>query len=195
MRRRRRAVVTGSVAAIGLGWCWWLLDPTAPATPVWPATLTVLLVANVPLTLAHPTGKRALVVTFQRWVLNPLVRILFRIGFVPFGYALLETVGRRSGSPRQVPIGNGLDGEVFWVIAEHGTAAGYVRNLVAEPRVRVKYRQGLRFRWRAGTARVLPDDDALHRQRRICRWRPLRSLNAIMVRTLGTEPTTVRIDL
>jgi deazaflavin-dependent oxidoreductase (nitroreductase family) len=139
----QRAVVTGSLAAIALGWGWWALDPTASATPVWPAAQTMLLVLNVPLTISHPAIKRMLVVGLQRCVLNPMVHMLFRIGFVPFGFALLETIGRTSRTSRRVPVGIGLDGEVFWIISEHGTEAAYVRNLIAHPRVRVKL--GLSF--------------------------------------------------
>lgn len=192
---RHLAVITGSVAAIVLTWAWWFLDPTAPASPFWTWVTTAVLAANIPLTMRFPGIKRAAVVTFQAWLLNPAVRLLFRIGFVPFGYALMETTGRRSGQPRRVPVGNGLDGEVFWVIAEYGHAAGYVRNIAADPHVRVQLRQGWRFVWRTGTATILTDDDPLARQRRICRWRPLRTLNAIVVRTLGTDLLTVRIDL
>ena len=43
--------------------------------------------------------------------------------------------------------------------------AGYVRNLVRHPRVRVKLRKGLGAQWRAGTAHVLSDDDPRERQR------------------------------
>lgn len=190
-----RAVVSGSAAAAAIVWVWWLLDPTAPASPGWPAVSSALLAANVPFTLARPRAKRALVGAVQRWLLNPAVRALFRIGFVPFGFALLETVGRRSGTARRVPVGNGLDGDVFWVIAEHGLRSGYVRNLIANPRARVRVRHGLRFVWHTGIATVLSDDDPLARQRKICRWHPLRALNAVAVRTLGTDLLTVRIVL
>jgi hypothetical protein len=43
--------------------------------------------------------------------------------------------------------------------------AGYVRNLVRHPRVRVKLRKGFGARWHTGTAHVLPDDDPRERQR------------------------------
>jgi len=35
-------------------------------------------------------------------------------------------------------VGNGLDGDTFWLVAAHGTQAGYVRNLQAEPRVTIR---------------------------------------------------------
>lgn len=42
---------------------------------------------------------------------------------------------------------------------------------------------------------MLPDDDALARQRRIVRWHPLRLLNAINVRVLGADLISVHVAL
>jgi hypothetical protein len=44
-------------------------------------------------------------------------------------------------------VGNGLDGDVFWLVSEHGRQGGYVKNLIANPRVRVKVgrREGSRI--------------------------------------------------
>jgi hypothetical protein len=39
----------------------------------------------------------------QNRVINPLVRLLLGLGLGPPTYALLETTGRRTGSPRQLP--------------------------------------------------------------------------------------------
>ena len=88
-------------------------------------------------------------------LLNPLMRRGARGRARPRGWALLETTGRRSGQPRRVPVGNGLRGPHFWIVAEHGRHAHYVRNIEHDPRVRVKVGR----RWRTGTAHVLPDDD------------------------------------
>src|ERR687886_64178 len=88
-------------------------------------------------------------------LLNPVMVRALDAGLVPRGWALLETTGRRSGEPRRVPVGDGLRGETFWIVAEHGRHADYVRNIEAEPRVRVK----VRGRWRTGTAHVLPDEE------------------------------------
>ncbi|HEY1274355.1 MAG TPA: nitroreductase/quinone reductase family protein [Thermoleophilaceae bacterium] len=133
--------------------------------------------------------------TFQRWTINPLMRGLLAIGLNPLGLAILETRGRLSGQPRRTPVGNGRRGNSFWVIAEHGWRAGYVRNIRHDPRVRVRLRIGLRYRWVTGFASVLPDDDALARQRRIIRWHPLRALNAVNVRVLGADLLTVHVQL
>jgi deazaflavin-dependent oxidoreductase (nitroreductase family) len=139
--------------------------------------------------------KVLLVRAVQRWTINPLVRVLLPIGVNPLGLAILETHGRVSGRPRRTPVGNGRMGDTFWIIAEHGTRAGYVRNIQDDPHVRVRLRTGLRYRWRPGIAEILPGDDPLARQRRIVRWHPLRALNAVNVRVLGADLLTVRVRL
>jgi deazaflavin-dependent oxidoreductase (nitroreductase family) len=128
--------------------------------------------------------KRRLSTWFTRRVLNPVVKLAIRLRLVR-GWALLETRGRTTGKPRQTPVGNGLQGDTFWIVAEHGRKAGYVRNIAADPRVRVF----VGGKWRAGTAELLPDDDPRERQRQ------LPSVNAFMVRLAGTELLTIRVDL
>ncbi|MBI4471784.1 MAG: nitroreductase family deazaflavin-dependent oxidoreductase [Acidobacteria bacterium] len=54
----------------------------------------------------------------------------------------LQTVGRKSGRLRRTPVGNGLKGATFWVIAEHGRHADWVRNIMANPQVRSMARVG-----------------------------------------------------
>jgi deazaflavin-dependent oxidoreductase (nitroreductase family) len=132
----------------------------------------------------------------ERYVLNPQMRLGLALGLAPRAFALLETIGRRSGKPRRTPVGNGLLGDTFWLVSEHGCGAGYVRNLEANPRVRVKVGR----RWRAGSAHILPDDDAYARLDAVAsELGPVRRLDAAIfrafVRWLGTEPVTVRIDL
>jgi deazaflavin-dependent oxidoreductase (nitroreductase family) len=139
--------------------------------------------------------KRRVVHALQKYLLNPPVRLLLTAGLVPPTYALLETRGRTTQKPRRTPVGNGLDDDTFWIVAEHGTRAGYVRNLQRDPHVRVMVREGLRQRWRTGTARVLPEDDPRERQRILGRGHPGRWLNAMAVRALGTDLTTIRISL
>ena len=117
-----------------------------------------------------------------KYVANPIVKRV--AGYVPF-WSLLETTGRKSGEPRRNPVGNGLMGDTFWIVAEHGPKAQYVKNIMANPRVRVR----VGGRWRTGTAHPLPDDDTAARQK------TLRRFNAALVRTAGTDLMTVRIDL
>ena len=88
---------------------------------------------------------------------------------------LLETTGRISGR---------LIGAAFWLVSDHGEASDYIRNIKANKRVRVR----IRGRWRAGTAFLLPDDDPEARLATLPRF------NSSLVRALGTDLLTVRID-
>lgn len=147
------------------------------------------------LTARYPRLKVLGVRTLQRWTINPLMRACLTIGINPLGLAILETRGRVSGAPRRTPVGNGRTGSDFWIIAEHGMRANYVRNIAIDPLVRIRLRQGLRYRWVYGIATLRPDDDPLARQRRIIRWHPLRAFNAMNVRILGAGLLSVHITI
>ena len=69
---------------------------------------------------------------FQKYVLNPPVRGCSS-WLVPPTHVLLETTGRRTGRPRQNPVGNGLDGDTLWIVAEHGRQRQLRRNLESDP--------------------------------------------------------------
>jgi hypothetical protein len=69
----------------------------------------------------------------------------------------------RAGRFELAPVGDGLIGNQFWLVAEHGMKAGYVRNIERDPHVRVKLREGLRYRWHTGTAHLLSNDDPRER--------------------------------
>ena len=92
-------------------------------------------------------------------------------------------------------MGDARVGDRFWIVAEHGMKAGYVRNIAQNPRVRVKLRKGFGARWHTGTAHVLPDDDPRERQRWLAGLLTSSLANSVAVRLFGTEPLTVRIDL
>ena len=133
----------------------------------------------------------------QAWVethvTNPPMRAALRLGVAPSAFALLETTGRKTGRRRLTPVGNGLDGGVFWLVSEKGEGAGYVRNLLADPRVRVKVRR----RWRTGRATALPDDDGMARRHVIDRGNGIlgRLDGAIFKASATGSPLTIRIDL
>jgi deazaflavin-dependent oxidoreductase (nitroreductase family) len=131
----------------------------------------------------------------QRHLLNPPIKAVFGLGQIPPGFALLETIGRRSRLPRQTPVGDGLVDGAFWIVAEHGRRAAYVRNIEVEPHVRVRVRVNGSVVWLTGVATVLPDDDPYARQRLVARGSLSRRLNALVVRAVGTDLLTVRIDL
>jgi deazaflavin-dependent oxidoreductase (nitroreductase family) len=139
--------------------------------------------------------KHQIVHALQKYVLNPPIKFLFAMGIVPPGYALLETTGRTTGKARRTPVGDARVGNQFWIVAEHGMKAGYVRNIAHNPRVRLKLREGLRARWHSGTAQVLSADDPRARQRWLASQVTGSSANAAAVRLFGTELLTVRIDL
>jgi deazaflavin-dependent oxidoreductase (nitroreductase family) len=125
-----------------------------------------------------PDRKRRLVTWYHRHLANPVMRHL------P-GQAMLETVGRKSGLPRATPIGGRLEGDSFWLVSDHGRQSQYVRNIIANPNVRVK----IRGSWHTGTAVLLPDDDPHRRLKKLPR------LNSLIVRLFSTDLLTVRIDL
>ena len=118
-------------------------------------------------------------------LLNPLVKAAVAAGLPLPGLVILETIGRKSGQPRRTPVGKALDGDTLWVLAEH-RRGGYVRNIEANPRVRVLVGR----RWRGGTAHVLHDDDVRERALRM----PNR-LNTRAVLLMASEAVTVRVDL
>jgi deazaflavin-dependent oxidoreductase (nitroreductase family) len=130
-------------------------------------------------------AKRRLVRPLTNRLVNPLVRPLVERGALDPGWALLETRGRKTGKPRVVPVGNGLRGDSFWIITEHGHHADYVRNIQANPRVRVK----VAGRWRTGTAHIT-DDDPYQLMRRL-----RRPVNDGLLLTVGTEQLVIRVDL
>ncbi|HEU4346608.1 MAG TPA: nitroreductase/quinone reductase family protein [Actinoplanes sp.] len=117
---------------------------------------------------------------------NLTIRFLLRRGIAPRMWALLETTGRKSGRPRQTPVGNGLVEGVFWIVASHGRQADYVRNIEKNPAVRVKIGR----RWRTGTATLLDGDDTAARSRVLPH-----KVDAAIGRLMQTQPLTVRVDL
>jgi len=119
-------------------------------------------------------------------LVNPPMRLMLDRGIASKTHALLETIGRKSGQARRTPVGNGLRGDNFWIVTEHGHRAAYVKNIKANPRVRVKVGR----RWYEGTGHLLPDDDPRERMRMLGR-----PVNDALVRLVGTEQLTIRIDL
>jgi deazaflavin-dependent oxidoreductase (nitroreductase family) len=139
--------------------------------------------------------KHRIVHTVQKFLLNPPIKLALAIGLPLPGYALLETKGRKTGKPRRTPVGDGRIENEFWLVAEHGMKAGYVRNIKRDPHVRLKLREGFKIRWHTGTAHLLPDDDPRERQRWLATQLPSSAGNARAVRLFGTQLLSVRIDL
>jgi deazaflavin-dependent oxidoreductase (nitroreductase family) len=121
-------------------------------------------------------------VTKRRWstflsakVFNRVVKAAVRLGLPTPSVVILETTGRRSGEPRRVPVTRLLEGDTLWIVTEHGRKAAYVRNIEANPDVRVRVGR----RWRSGRAEVLG---------------PATTVPA-MVRLMGTDHLSIRVDL
>lgn len=117
---------------------------------------------------------------FWRVVNPPMLQVA---GLLPW-WVLLETKGRRSGTPRRTPLARGpVDGNIVWLNSVHGGHAHWVRNLEASHDVRVK----LSGRWHDAHATVHPYDDATaERFNAYARSGP---------RTLGIDPMLVRLEL
>ena len=139
--------------------------------------------------------KHRIVHTLQKYLLNPPIKLALAMG-LPAGVC----VGRNHWSQDAESLvarqwATDVVGKQFWLVAEHGMKAGYVLNMDAYTRVRLKLRDGLRSRWHTGTAHLLPDDDPRERQRWLASHLPSSAGNARAVRLFGTQLLTVRIDL
>ena len=137
---------------------------------------------------AYPVrvDKRRVSTFISTKLFNPVVKSATKAGIPLPSVVILETTGRKSGQPRRTPVGKAIEGDTLWIVAEHGRKAGYVRNIEANPRVRVKVGR----KWREGTAKPMPEDDARARQRKIPN-----KMNSAVVRAMGSDLLTVRVDL
>jgi hypothetical protein len=81
---------------------------------------------------------------------------------------------------------------VLWVVSEHGIGCDYVKNLIANPNVRVKVGR----RWYGGNATVVNDDDAFARRQRIDEsYGLIGRADGVIFRASASDPVTIRIDL
>ncbi|MGA9876436.1 MAG: nitroreductase family deazaflavin-dependent oxidoreductase [Solirubrobacteraceae bacterium] len=135
--------------------------------------------------------KRRIEILAGRYTANPLMRAMFKIGITPPGMALIETVGRHTGTLRRTPVACYPDDRVLWLIAQHGAHAGWVRNFQDNPTVRVR----LGRRWVNGTAQLLPEDDVKARIKTFSRTAAGHFVTAAMFRALESQPVSVRIDI
>jgi deazaflavin-dependent oxidoreductase (nitroreductase family) len=125
-----------------------------------------------------------------RIIMNPVVAALDKIGVRSQLVVELETVGRKSGEPRRVPLAGRADDKGVWVISQHGRRAGWAYNIEANPRVRVRVDN----QWRSGTATFEPDDDVRIRGRSFGGNGMLsQSATALTMRAMESDPVSVRI--
>ncbi|MFB8281790.1 nitroreductase family deazaflavin-dependent oxidoreductase [Nocardia colli] len=124
-----------------------------------------------------------------RYLANPAVGLLDRIGIRSALLAELETTGAKTGQPRRVPVTVSIDEHGAWLISQHGRRSGWARNIVADPNVRL--RQGKR--WYTGTAAFVPDDDVIARARSFAKGRVPESAAEWTMKALESDPISVRI--
>jgi deazaflavin-dependent oxidoreductase (nitroreductase family) len=131
----------------------------------------------------------------QRFLVNPAVTRALLLGIPDPGDALLETTGRRTGLPRLTAVCDCLEGDTFWVIAQGGRGASWVKNIEVNPQVRVNVRRGSKSLWLHGRACVVDGDDTAERGRALGQGHPARQLCLEASRAVATHPLTVRIDV
>ena len=125
-----------------------------------------------------------------RYLANPAVSLLTRLGVRTTFATQLETTGRKTGAIRAVPVAAAFDTGGAWVVSQHGRRSGWAHNVAADPVVRI--RQG--HRWRSGTARFVPEDDVDARVRTFATSPRLAPLVLAVFRALQSDPISVRID-
>jgi len=150
---------------------WWVLIVVAGLFAFW----------FVLIPLFERFAPPAIVRRYQR-LTTPLFRT--SAGFCP-GFGVLETIGRKTGLPRQTPVGGKVKGDTFWFVAGIGKKTFYMRNIEANPRVRVR----ALGRWRAGTAHPCPEDNWKRRRFTVS------PINGVFLWIAGGTGLTVRIDL
>jgi deazaflavin-dependent oxidoreductase (nitroreductase family) len=121
----------------------------------------------------------------QKYLLNPPTKLVTWLGLSP-RRLVLETLGRKSGKTRRTVVGYTRDGNRLWVVAEQGRHAGYVRNLEAQPHVRVRVAR----RWNDAVATTVDDDDPIGRLASFGDDR-----HASLVQKFGTSLLSIRLDL
>ena len=96
---------------------------------------------------------------------------------------IVETVGRRSGKRRRIPVGYLDDGGRIIVVVEDGSHAQWVRNaLENDNRLRIH----LRGAWRPARLRILDADPESYLSR-------MNRVHAAFVRVESTTPAVVEI--
>lgn len=130
--------------------------------------------------------KRRREILIGRHIANPLVRALNKTGLLPKSTVEIETIGRKSGQKRIVPVTANVDADRrgAWIISQHGKRSGWALNIDSNPSVRVKHRG----EWLDGTARFVPEDDVA------ARTRTFPTAERIGLNALKTTPISVRVD-
>ena len=125
-----------------------------------------------------------------RYLANPTVAVLGRLGVRTTFATELETIGRRSGEARRVPVSARFDDGGAWLISQHGRRSGWAHNIDANPKVRIRQDD----RWRSGIARFEHGDDPAERARTFATSRVLAPIVIAGFRALQSDPISVRVD-
>lgn len=142
-----------------------------------------------------PAAQRRAARKFQRerligrYIANPIVGGLQRLGVRTSLATTLETTGRKSAEPRAVPVAATFDDEGAWIVSQHGRRSGWAVNMTAEPEVRIL--QG--GTWRTGIGAFRPEDDTHARMRTFAPSAALAGVTASAFRALASDPISVRI--
>ncbi len=142
-----------------------------------------------------PSAQQRAIRKFQRerligrYVANPIVSGLQRLGVRTSLATTLETTGRKSGEPRAVPVAATFDDEGAWIVSQHGRRSGWALNVSADPEVRILEGEI----WRAGTAEFRPEDDTHARMRTFAPSATLEGITTSAFRALASDPISVRI--
>lgn len=125
-----------------------------------------------------------------RSIANPLLDTLEKLGIRFAMIVELETIGAKSAQPRRVPLVGRTDHTGVWVISLHGRQPGWVHNIAANPKVRVRVGN----QWRSSTATFETGDDVRAQDRGFGgRGSFSRRVAAVILRALETDPVSVRI--
>ncbi|NTY63400.1 nitroreductase/quinone reductase family protein [Mycolicibacterium sphagni] len=125
-----------------------------------------------------------------RYVANPAVALLRRLGVRTTFATELQTMGRKSGGWRSVPVSAGFDATGAWLISQHGHRSGWALNVADDPNVRIWQKD----RWRSGIAHFVPDDDPVARVRTFATSPLVSPLVTATFKALQSDPISVRID-
>ena len=100
-----RGLIAGTLAAMALAWGPYAIIPGSSLLSA--QIQTGICLGLLVLTSCSRRAKVLLARTLQRYIMNPLMRLLLVARINPYGLAILETRGHVSGKIRRVPVGNG----------------------------------------------------------------------------------------
>ncbi|MGC0365822.1 deazaflavin-dependent oxidoreductase (nitroreductase family) [Rhodococcus sp. 27YEA15] len=125
-----------------------------------------------------------------KYLANPVVRGLAALGFRVALMTDIETIGRKTGRVRSVPVSASFDADGAWIISQHGTRSGWGANICDNPNIKIR----VGTRWRSGTAVFVHSDDVSARVRTFSTNKVFTPIIAAAFRTLQSNPVSVRVN-